>query len=1326
MGALCDWWHRSCRHMSVDEAIKIAQGGYIKNWCGNLTIPQIRKNWPQNCKCCNMSGAFNHLVNPYPKLPDSGPKIPVTPPPTPISIPIPSSLSSSTSKSKSNSTLPTANSKVPVTISNPISTLKSNQDHKNAVFLDSSNINPTIFMSYPISEIEEQQYVIMESAFPLPEYLCKYDTVHGDVLVHYGPQVKCKYRQMVIYTHGATGFRVGFAIESTAKIPHTLAIMARLMAARKITVKNLVCHFSTDRYQVDGAWNTVSCLEQADLMDFRLTFSSPDNHAQNAIAENSMLWMRRCLRKVLADKDPDLVVDLWWQAAFDCIGKDNVLLPSRSNPKMSRYEAFYGVMPDLGLNPFARWGAKVTVANLPNGAAKLPAQVDRGVEGFIVQSLMDYRQAFRIFNQVTNATSVTRSIRFENPPLNVDSMDPVIAATAKPIVGGSPCPIFITDEHGALNPELINMSLTGMEIFKSPVDSSPILSPIPPVDLTVLVPLVQPEVPYVREPGSLWYRDTPDKRHVPDPPPDVDPEAFIPVINKKKAARKLKLAINPSTIPLTISDNVQVSPPSPPQLTIPSVIPKVIRKQKDRIPATYPNPYKSGVPKSGVRRQSSKSKPIVPVPVPPPIIPLAEIPKPAPLVPASLPPSILNLIKNDIPKPVTKPIIPAIRKSSRQQKKVKAYSITTNVHVVARSIPLSPSSSPSSTTSYSYSNENHVLIDSSANNVAPLGAQRNSSASGKSTVRPVLPTEGTFKKMCYSSNILNEIKKDKPLQSKVFCYLTSLLPNPNAPAPGVYPGAKATSEAPSLTDSMISDIRNMRIPESLSRAKKFDTWPLWAKEVAKEMHNFHSNNKGPALSKEELPLGATIIHCKFIFDIKLLPSGLLDKLKCRLVALGNLQKDGSFDDVYAPTAMSKTSFLFLNIINAKNMHHGSVDVAAAFLTAKLDRVMYLKLPKEYTDGKDVYYLLTQSLYGLRQAAHLFNKELHELLISKNYVQSLNDPCLYSIRDNDGEYLHVCAHVDDLLYGSTSMLLCDQFVKDIRSKYNATHTPDTTSHCGILITRDRVKQTLLLSMPGSIDGALSRFRMADCKIRSSPGISSVRTAPSKGLADKVLFSEMVGVIRYIADRTHPEILYPAFELATNSQAPTLENMADARNVFRYLKGVKDHGILFSGNSLVLEVYCDASFNSGPKGLSHWATSYHLGSKSGCFHAESKRMKYLSLSSTDAEYVGLYNASKETVYQRSILEDFGIPQLAPTEIFQDNAQTIIWGNKRPKHQAGKHLDLKLHYVNECVERKETTLSKTPTADMRPDLNTKNTKTAIFTHLMPLMTRPSTVTN
>ena len=88
------------------------------------------------------------------------------------------------------------------------------------------------------------------------------------------------------------------------------------------------------------------------------------------------------------------------------------------------------------------------------------------------------------------------------------------------------------------------------------------------------------------------------------------------------------------------------------------------------------------------------------------------------------------------------------------------------------------------------------------------------------------------------------------------------------------------------------------------------------------------------------------------------------------------------------------------------MHHGSVDISAAFLTAKLDRVMYLKLPKEYTDGKDVYYLLTQSLYGLRQAAHLFNKELHGLLITKGYAQSKNDPCLYTYLAPNGDMLHV--------------------------------------------------------------------------------------------------------------------------------------------------------------------------------------------------------------------------------------------------------------------------------------------------------------------------------
>ena len=1263
LAKICDFWHRSCGHMSLPQVLAIHKGGYIKNFCNNLTAKQIKDNWTQRCGCCD-NGVFNVLRNPYTNLPES-------PKPT------------ITSKPKTADYLP---------------------------ILDS-----------PPLDIEGEKYFILETGITTPDSKDSNDTIVGDVMVFYGPTVKLppgqKYRQMVIYTTSG-GFKVGFAMETSAQIPHTLACMFKLMTARKITVKELRCHFSTDRLQADHAWNTYACQEQAGLYGFRMTFSSPDNHAQNGEAEASMLWARRALRKVISDKDPELIKDCWTMAAFDCILKDNYFLPDRRDPNISRYEGFFGVRPDLGVHPVARWGAKVRYAVTQNGSAKLPPMAPRSEVGFIMQCLPDCKGAFRILDPKLGSMFISRSIRFDFPPLGVEYMDPALAATADSIIPGSPLPIFLTDDAIGVNPQLINTSLIGTEFFRGPHgDSLPLSSPdllLPPVPLVsapVTSPVSEvvgpPPVPYVRESDSSWYRKSEETRQSPINP---DPDApFAPVVSRKRI-RLLKkpivplhqTAISPSRSPdvpsaVVIPAGVDIIAP---QLDIPEI---QMGHIPSPIPATWPRPYKKGVfvspklAKTGVDKKQKKiphlKKDVI-------LPPLVAIPKPF----ASPPPSSVPTVEDDSTSTKKAQQSAGVRKSSRSRK-AKVYFLKVTTHAITRSISSSPSS-------YSYTNMGDVLVHSPS-----------TATSTPESIRPSIPV-----KMDNVSDAPMPVHLNLPLQTQVFCYLTSLTSSIYAPRPGVYSGPKTVRDTtePILTPRMISDVHKMEAPASLTKAKAFANWPDWAKSVAVEMNNFHSNNKGPALSKDQLPPGATIIHSKLIFDIKLLPDGLLDKLKCRLVALGNLQKDGSYDDVYAPTAMSKTSFLFLNIINAKNMHHGSVDISAAFLTAKLDRVMYLKLPKEYTDGKDVYYLLTQSLYGLRQAAHLFNKELHGLLISKGYAQSKNDPCLYTYLAPNGDMLHVCAHVDDLLYGSTSLHLCEKFVTDIRSKYTATHTPDTTAHCGILITRDKTKQTLLLSMPGTINGALARFNLSDCKIRSSPGISTPRTAPSKGLGDKGLYAEMVGTIRYIADRTHPEILYPAFELATHSQAPTLENMADARNVFRYLKGVKDHGILFAGDSLILEVYCDASFNSGPKGLSHWATSYHLGSMSGCFHAESKRMKFLSLSSTDAEYVGLYNACKETVYQRSLLEDFHIPQSDPTVIFQDNAQTITWGNKKPKHQAGKHLDLKYNYSGECIERNFVTLTKLHTDEMRPDLNTKNTAVSVFTHLMPRMTRPSTVIN
>jgi len=57
-----------------------------------------------------------------------------------------------------------------------------------------------------------------------------------------------------------------------------------------------------------------------------------------------------------------------------------------------------------------------------------------------------------------------------------------------------------------------------------------------------------------------------------------------------------------------------------------------------------------------------------------------------------------------------------------------------------------------------------------------------------------------------------------------------------------------------------------------------------------------------------------------------------------------------------------------------------------------------------------------------------------------------------------------------------------------------------------------------------------------------------------------------------------------------------------------------------------------------------------------HIYLKKGTILALSSTEAEYIGMYEASKIIIWLRQILSQLGYPPTEPTILYEDNKSAI----------------------------------------------------------------------
>jgi hypothetical protein len=107
----------------------------------------------------------------------------------------------------------------------------------------------------------------------------------------------------------------------------------------------------------------------------------------------------------------------------------------------------------------------------------------------------------------------------------------------------------------------------------------------------------------------------------------------------------------------------------------------------------------------------------------------------------------------------------------------------------------------------------------------------------------------------------------------------------------------------------------------------------------------------------------------------------------------------------------------------KKLYSTHLDVNLAYLNAILEEETYI----QYPDGLDFHGVephgkvcrLLKSLYGLRQSAANWYKTLSSFLLSKGFIASRSNPCLYVRHEQGGGITVIFVYVDDILLASTS-------------------------------------------------------------------------------------------------------------------------------------------------------------------------------------------------------------------------------------------------------------------------------------------------------------------
>ena len=139
------------------------------------------------------------------------------------------------------------------------------------------------------------------------------------------------------------------------------------------------------------------------------------------------------------------------------------------------------------------------------------------------------------------------------------------------------------------------------------------------------------------------------------------------------------------------------------------------------------------------------------------------------------------------------------------------------------------------------------------------------------------------------------------------------------------------------------------------------------------------------------------------------------------VAKGFKQVKGvDYFETFAPTCKSET-FRILLQLSAKQGHvMHQFDAKTAFLHSPIAEEEHLEQPQEFvkqgSDGEKSVSRLNKSIYGLKQAANNWYKELANFLLRQGLTRSRNDNCLFARAETEG-HTFILVWFDDIIVAS---------------------------------------------------------------------------------------------------------------------------------------------------------------------------------------------------------------------------------------------------------------------------------------------------------------------
>lgn len=480
----------------------------------------------------------------------------------------------------------------------------------------------------------------------------------------------------------------------------------------------------------------------------------------------------------------------------------------------------------------------------------------------------------------------------------------------------------------------------------------------------------------------------------------------------------------------------------------------------------------------------------------------------------------------------------------------------------------------------------------------------------------------------------------------------------------------------------------------------------WEAAILDELGSL--KEKGVFTPVTHVPHDRKPIGSRWVFAVK--SDG---RLKARLVAQGFSQIHGiDYFDTYSPTMRMDSLGILLAVSAFNDWEVEQIDVKTAYLEGDLNETIFMKSPEGMRTTK--YVKLNKSLYGLKQSGKAWYEKLGAKLILLGFNKSKSDDCIYI---HLYKQMVIGVYVDDLV-------ICGKIIEDLKrlkeklsSFFPIKDLGPIDMIIGWKITRQRSTRTLSITQVHYISDKINSFGLTNAKTCASPleGYSGILPGlDEESLADDSAYSSAIGGLGYAANSTRPDISFGTYQLASHNASPVVRHWNAVCRIYRYLKGSEKYRITYNFGSpsgtvtstKMATIFSDSDFASNVA-TRRSVSGYILMLGDGPVCWQSKKQKSVATPTIEAEYIALFEASKQAIWVTRLLRELHVmDELVGSKgmlVYSDNQSALALA-KGTNSSKAKHIDVAYHFTRDCVLNGTIRVEYIPTDSMLADILTK----------------------